>query len=140
LLFSDYHDVVMRRWHDGNAVFMGDCAHATSPQLGQGCNLALCDAQQLAASLAGDRALDTALADYSRARRAHLSWYQFASRWLTAGFQSDQAWIGALRDAFMPILCRIPPSRHLMLATMAGISRGPLRTTLPVGRIERSSS
>ena len=34
----------------------------------------------------------------------------------------------------MPLLCRFPPSRHLMLATMAGISRGPLRAPLPVGR------
>ena len=34
LLFSDYQDVVMRPWHLGNAVFIGDAAHATSPQLG----------------------------------------------------------------------------------------------------------
>ena len=134
LLFSDYQDVVMRPWHDANTVFLGDCAHATSPQLGQGCNLALCDAQQLAVSLERHAALDAALADYSRARRAHLGWYQFASRWLTPGFQSDQIWIGPLRDLFMPLLCQFPPARRLMLTTMAGISRGPLRAPLPVQR------
>lgn len=134
LLFSDYHDVVMRRWHERNTVFLGDCAHATSPHLGQGSNLALCDAQQLAVSLARHRTLEAALADYSRSRRAHLGWYQFATRWLTPGFQSDHAWIAPLRDRFMPLICRFPPSRQLMLASMAGISRGPLRKPLPVRR------
>jgi 2-polyprenyl-6-methoxyphenol hydroxylase-like FAD-dependent oxidoreductase len=134
LLFSDYHDVVMRPWHLGNTVFLGDSAHATSPQLGQGCNLALCDARQLAVALAGHQQLDAALADYSRSRRAHLGWYQLASRWLTPGFQSDYTWIGQPRDLIMPILCRLPAARHLMLASMAGISRGPLRALLPVRR------
>ena len=134
LLFSDYQDVVMRPWHERNTVYLGDCAHATSPQLGQGCNLALCDARQLAVSLASHQKLDAALANYSRSRRAHLGWYQFASRWLTPGFQSDHGWLAPLRDLFMPVLCRFPLSRQLMLATMAGISRGPLRALLPVER------
>lgn len=122
------------QWHERNTVYLGDCAHATSPQLGQGCNLALCDARQLAVSLASHQKLDAALADYSRSRRAHLGWYQFASRWLTPGFQSDHGWIAPLRDLIMPVLCRFPVSRQLMLATMAGISRGPLRALLPVKR------
>jgi 2-polyprenyl-6-methoxyphenol hydroxylase-like FAD-dependent oxidoreductase len=134
LLFSDYQDVVMWPWHDANTVFLGDCAHATSPQLGQGCNLALCDAQQLAVSLDRHATLDAALADYSRARRAHLGWYQLSSRWLTPGFQSDHVWLGPPRDLFMPLLCRFPPTRRLMLASMAGISRGPLRAAMPVPR------
>lgn len=132
LLFSDYYDVVMRPWHDRNTVFLGDSAHATSPQLGQGTNLALCDAQQLAVSLASHPTLDAALVDYSRARRAHLGWYQFATRWLTLAFQSDQVWLAPLRDALMPRFCRVPVLRRLMLSSMAGISRGPLRAPLPV--------
>jgi 2-polyprenyl-6-methoxyphenol hydroxylase-like FAD-dependent oxidoreductase len=135
LLFSDYHDVVMRPWHDRNTVFLGDSAHSTSPQLGQGTNLALCDAAQLAVSLAAHETVDAALADYSRARRAHLGWYQFATRWLTLGFQSDQVWLAPLRDRLMPLACRIPVVRRLMLSSMAGISRGPLRAPLPVKNI-----
>ena len=43
--------------HERNTVYLGDCAHATSPQLGQGCNLALCDARQRAVSLARHQAV-----------------------------------------------------------------------------------
>jgi 2-polyprenyl-6-methoxyphenol hydroxylase-like FAD-dependent oxidoreductase len=131
LLYSDYHDVVMWPWHDRSTVFLGDAAHATSPQLGQGCNLALCDAHQLAVSLERHAEIEAALADYSRSRRAHLRWYQFAMRWLTLGFQSDYDWLAPLRDRFMPLLCRVPAARGLMLSSMAGISRGPLRARLP---------
>ncbi len=44
LTFASYYDVVMPRWHAHRVAVLGDAAHATSPQLGQGCNLALCDA------------------------------------------------------------------------------------------------
>ncbi|MGH2668412.1 MAG: hypothetical protein ACRDH5_04705, partial [bacterium] len=91
-----------------------------------------CDAQQLAVSLARHATLDAALADYSRSRRAHLAWYQLATRCLTPGFQSDYGWIAPLRDLFMPLFCRFPVSRRLMLSSLAGSSRGPLRAPLAV--------
>ena len=100
-------------------------------------------AGQLAVSLERHRELAPALTDYSRARRAHLAWYQLTSRWLTPGFQSDHDWIAPLRDVVMPLLCRFPPSRQLMLASMAGVSRGPLRASMAVtayhGAVRRSS-
>ena len=34
-----YRDVLMPRWHEGNVVYLGDAAHAMSPQLGQGTSL-----------------------------------------------------------------------------------------------------
>ena len=46
--FARYRDVQMSRWCDRGVVFIGDAAHATSPQLGQGANLALVDAWTLA--------------------------------------------------------------------------------------------
>jgi 2-polyprenyl-6-methoxyphenol hydroxylase-like FAD-dependent oxidoreductase len=82
--------------------------------------------------LAAHEAPGAALADYSRVRRAHLGWYQFATRWLTFAFQSDQVWLAPLRDLLLPLSCRVPALHRLMLASMAGISRGPLRAPLPV--------
>jgi 2-polyprenyl-6-methoxyphenol hydroxylase-like FAD-dependent oxidoreductase len=124
LLFAAYHDVVLPRWHDRGVVLLGDAAHATSPQLGQGCNLALVDAGVLASSIEQHARLPDALTDYAHRRRATLAFYQRSSRWLTPFFQSDDAGLGPLRDLFFPILSRMPFFERRMLETMAGLSTG----------------
>jgi 2-polyprenyl-6-methoxyphenol hydroxylase-like FAD-dependent oxidoreductase len=134
LLFSEYHDVVMPHWHADGVVVLGDAAHATSPQLGQGCNLALVDAYELASVLALHDELPAALTDYSRRRRWHLGYYQLATRWLTPLFQSDHGWLGPLRDLVMGTTCRWPVIGRQMLTGMAGISRGPFLPTMPLVR------
>src|SRR4051812_26680327 len=45
---ATYRNVALPRWNDGPILFIGDAAHGTSPQLGQGANLALVDAWTLA--------------------------------------------------------------------------------------------
>lgn len=120
-----YHDVRMHHWHGDRVAILGDAAHALSPQLGQGVNLALMDAAVLAQSLATQPSLPAALAHYSRTRRCHLRFYQFATRWTTPFFQSDLLPLGWLRDLVFPIIQRIPPLRRQMTATMAGGKTGP---------------
>ena len=73
--------VSLRRWHDGTLVLLGDAAHALSPQLGQGANLALMDA----AALADAPSLD----DFEAARRAQARFYGFGARALNVVFQND---------------------------------------------------
>lgn len=122
--FARYRDVQMARWHDRNVVFIGDAAHATSPQLGQGANLALMDALVLAESVAAAPAIAGALALYARTRRGHLRYYQRMTRWLTPFFQGDSRFLGWLRDWSFPIAGRVPPLRKIMIQTMAGVSMG----------------
>ncbi len=132
VLFAEYHDVVMAQWNTGDVVYLGDAAHATSPQLGQGCNLALVDAQVLAQSLAQSDTLSLGLDAYSRARTLHLDYYQFATRWLTPFFQSDLTWLGPMRDFAMPIATRVPWVRRQMVLAMCGNALWPLTGVLPL--------
>jgi len=130
VLTAGYHDVVMSPWHTQRQVFIGDAAHAMSPQLGQGTNLALMDASALCAALTEDVPHAVALERYSRARQRQIDFYQFASRWLTPLFQSDLQALGPVRNWIMSLACRLPIMREEMLRTMAGIKCGILGRSL----------
>jgi 2-polyprenyl-6-methoxyphenol hydroxylase-like FAD-dependent oxidoreductase len=130
LAFTTYMDIHMETWNTRNVVYLGDAAHATSPQLGQGCNLALIDAMVLADVLAREPHVPTALDEYSRVRRSHLRFYQMLSRLLTPMFQSDGRILGWLRDATMWLPSTIPFLRRETLRTLAGMKTGLLRGEL----------
>jgi 2-polyprenyl-6-methoxyphenol hydroxylase-like FAD-dependent oxidoreductase len=119
VLTARYGDVRMRRWHGDGIVVLGDAAHAMSPQLGQGVNLALADASCLADCLAGFP-LSSALVHYQRRRSFALAYYQFATRWLTPWFQSDYEWLSPVRRVFFAVSQKLPIARRLMTRTMAG--------------------
>lgn len=133
VLFTQYHDVTMYPWNTGNVVYIGDAAHAMSPQLGQGCNLALMDAKVLSDKLASCTYLPDALDAYSRERRAHLTFYSWATRLLTPFFQGDEPWFGILRDLGMPVMMRVPWMRRMMTRSMCGTLTSVLGAELDVG-------
>lgn len=120
VLTARYGDVRMRRWYGDGVVVLGDAAHAMSPQLGQGVNLALADASCLAECLA-KYPLPVALACYQRRRTFALRYYQLATRWLTPWFQSDHEWLAPIRQVFFSISRHLTAARYLMTLSMAGL-------------------
>lgn len=132
LATAAYLDVRMRPWHAGHVLVLGDAAHATSPQLGQGVNLALRDAACLADCLDHAADVPSALAEYTRRRTHHVAYYQLASRWLTPFFQSSSRLLGWIRDIGFAMTTRFAPLRRKMIRTMAGLERGVIRPGLAV--------
>jgi 2-polyprenyl-6-methoxyphenol hydroxylase-like FAD-dependent oxidoreductase len=122
-----YRDVVMRSPIEGRVVFLGDSAHAMSPQLGQGVNMALLDAQALADALLVNTNVDDALNIYRRRRRGHLAVYQRLSRWLTPLFQSEHTMLAGMRDLAFGPLGRMPVVRGQMLKILTGTKRAWFR-------------
>jgi len=123
VLTARYGDVRMARWYGDRIVVLGDAAHAMSPQLGQGVNLALADASCLADCLAREP-MREALREYQRRRWLTLRYYQLATRWLTPWFQSEHEWLAPVRSALFKISQALPPSRMLMTRSMAGVIGG----------------
>lgn len=125
-VFASYCDSSMRPCYMRGApvVFLGDAAHAMSPQLGQGANLALIDAEELALCLAGEVSVEAALRAYDKRRAAHLRFYSRASRWLTPWFQSDLTPLAWPRDALMHAFSRVGWVRRQMLESLAGVKDG----------------
>lgn len=126
MTFTTYADMTMRQRYAERLAFIGDAGRTTSPQLGQGCNLALIDATVLAETLREAASVDEALALYGQRRHVHSTFYSFASRWLTPFFQSDSRLAGTVRDLAFPIMGRIPYVQREMVRTLAGMKTGLL--------------
>ncbi|HEY1164746.1 MAG TPA: FAD-dependent monooxygenase [Chitinophaga sp.] len=69
LIHSDLYDIKpIRRWYQGRVVLLGDAAHATTPNLGQGASQAIEDAYMLARCLASFPDHARAFATYQQKR------------------------------------------------------------------------
>jgi 2-polyprenyl-6-methoxyphenol hydroxylase-like FAD-dependent oxidoreductase len=125
---AGYRDAVLSRWHRERLVLVGDAAHAMSPQLGQGVNMALMDALALRDALRTHADRDTALQAYQAQRRAHVAIYQYWSRWLTPLFQSERDGWARARDLLFQPMGRVPGGRGHMLRVLSGTQLGWLGT------------
>jgi len=115
----------------GRLVRLGDSWHATSPQLGQGANMALLDALALSESLKTQRDLARALKDYTARRRLHLMFYQSLSYSLTPFYQSDSRILPIVRDYLIaPALRHRSPISALATAMVTGQMLNPIKRIL----------
>lgn len=104
---------------------LGDAAHSTSPQLGQGVNMGLLDARALTDALIRHRDLPTALQAYARARRWHVRLYQALSLGFTPFYQADGRLLPWVRDHVLGKVARLPLAPRLLAATVAGVLLDP---------------
>lgn len=124
LTHATYRDVWTDPPFHGRIVVIGDAAHGTSPQLGQGTTQAFRDALSLTEALRLDAPLADQLVAYWQARKSRTRYYRHASRWLTPLFQTDWPILGKLRDIFAGSVGAIPYVRRQSVLTVAGLKTG----------------
>lgn len=132
LIHTNYRHVHLRRVHDGRVLFLGDAAHAMSPHLGQGINIAMVDAWRLAACL---RTADTPGAGFARfvkLQRDYVRYYATVTWLLSPFFQSDWRILGWGRDAALPLMPLVPAVKRQMLLTVCGLKGGFLKGRIAV--------
>ena len=118
------HHTLVRPVADRLAV-IGDAAHSTSPQLGQGVNMGLLDAFALTRALAAHTDLGEALSAYAAARRWHVRLYQALSMGFTPFYQADGRVLPWIRDHVLGKVARLPLSPRLLAATVSGLLLDP---------------
>lgn len=125
LTFSPYFESKLDKYYEGNVVFMGDVAHAMSPQLSSGTNLALLDAYEFSECLKNQETLFKALQVYSRRRSKHAKYCQLVSKCITPIFQGDYDY-SFVRDHVIQKIYQFPLTQNIMLRTLLGIQTGVL--------------
>ncbi|MGZ9811233.1 FAD-dependent oxidoreductase [Pseudoroseicyclus sp. H15] len=133
MVFARYSHGQLLRPYGPGLVHIGDAAHRTSPQLGQGANMALLDALALTRAL--ERATgEAALRLYARARRAHVLAYQTMSAAFTPQYQSGSRVLPVLRDHLLAPLSFVPPLPMILTRLVAG------KLVPPLGSLGRPQS
>ncbi len=133
LIFATYAHGTLRSPLGRHAVHVGDSWHSTSPQLGQGANMALLDAMALCQALGVHKDVEAALGAYARARLGHIRLYQLASWLFTPAYQSDGRAIAWLRDWLLAPVSAVWPAPALLAALVAGNIGAPLAAIEAVG-------
>ena len=126
LTFAQYAHRTLVAPAQAALIHIGDAWHSTSPQLGQGANMALLDAWALAAGLREHGDVADALTRAVAMRRGHVRLYQALSALLTPVYQSDHRVIPFLRDWAVGPLSNIWPVGAIQAAMVSGLVGGPL--------------
>jgi 2-polyprenyl-6-methoxyphenol hydroxylase-like FAD-dependent oxidoreductase len=126
LTFARYAHRTLSEPAEPGLVHIGDSWHSTSPQLGQGANMALLDAWALAKALREEDALDSALRRTVKLRRSHVRLYQALSALFTPAYQSDGVALPWIRDRIVPPFGHLWPATRIQAEMVAGTFGGPM--------------
>ena len=126
LVFAQYDHFTLRTPYGDGLVHIGDAGRSTSPQLGQGANMALLDALALARALQREGPLLERLAHYRRLRFWHVRLFQAASAMFTPFYQSDSRLLPFVRDWLAAPLSRLPIGDMVLARLVAGMTVAPL--------------
>lgn len=127
LTFARYAHRTLRRPAEPALIHIGDAWHSTSPQLGQGANMALLDAWALAKALREADDLPGGLAIAVRLRRRHVRLFQLLSLLFTPVYQSDSRALPFVRDRIVGPLSRLWPATAIQAAMVTGLIGAPLK-------------
>jgi 2-polyprenyl-6-methoxyphenol hydroxylase-like FAD-dependent oxidoreductase len=126
LTFARYAHRTLRQPAEPGLVHIGDSWHSTSPQLGQGANMALLDSWALATALREEDSLEAALRRAVALRRSHVRLYQALSALFTPAYQSDSRVLPWVRDRIVPPFGRLWPATRIQAEMVAGTFGGPM--------------
>ena len=126
LVFAQYDHFTVQTPYSGGLVHIGDAGRSTSPQLGQGANMALLDALALARALRSEGTLVERLRRYSRLRFWHVRLFQAASAMFTPFYQSDSRLLPLVRDWLAAPVSRLPIGDMVLARLVAGMTVAPL--------------
>lgn len=108
LLWNDIHDLPpLERFAYGRILLIGDAAHATTPNMGQGACQAIEDAVELARMLREESDVIRAFGHFEDARKARTKWITESSWRLGRIAQWEHPWAIRLRNGLLRML---PPS------------------------------
>ncbi len=126
LTFARYAHRTLGQPSRPRLIHIGDSWHSTSPQLGQGANMALLDSWALARALREEADLEAALRRAVALRRFHVRLYQGLSRLFTPVYQSDSRLLPWIRDRLVPPFGRLWPATRIQAEMVAGTFGSPL--------------
>lgn len=135
--WATFHDVVTRAWHSGRVAIVGDAAHAMSPNLGQGANVAMTSGVALAVTLARCGDVPTALESWERSERPVVEATQRYSRIYGA---MGTKWPRWALDARSAVVWGIGRSRRFQSRVTVATDHHPFPTSPPATPPQREGA
>jgi 2-polyprenyl-6-methoxyphenol hydroxylase-like FAD-dependent oxidoreductase len=126
LVFARYAHRTLPAPAEPALIHIGDAWHSTSPQLGQGANMALLDAWALAQGLREADGLAAGLDAAVALRRDHVRLFQALSILFTPAYQSDGRLLPFVRDRLVAPFITWWPATFIQAGMVTGLMGNPL--------------